>query len=395
MQKPKERYLGIQGSFLRFFSRFKNSIVKLLHHLHRIANFYLMYMTNLVYNNSMEGCVDMNNRVDHNNKSWRVVFLAFSITVFIVTTACGDNTTAEPRKINTDIQETSAVDDKNKSQDSLVEQFRTTVSDAKETGEIISFLNENLAKAGENNADIMIRELNAFYDADLERTQDAFFQPKVQESLMTLPWPITSANAGSIADDEIKRLVVTKLSGGYKLVQVEGSIYPIVDYEMQKKMSSEFLSEPMNHYISLKAMESNEMTAKDGGLVISWDELADRAVSAETFVKRYPDSPEWEEVKQSYLDRYLSMYIIGLINTPVFDYETYKLKDEVRSSYEKLIKEQPITVTAKTAQSFMDVLVGTKGQVFKQINGQQTEIAEVKQFQDRFLSEAEAMLKPS
>ncbi|MFX3636903.1 MAG: hypothetical protein ACE3L7_29885 [Candidatus Pristimantibacillus sp.] len=337
----------------------------------------------------------MNNKDNHNNMGWRTAFLAFSIMVLILTTACGDNTTAEPRTIDSDTSQTSAVNDEDVNQDGLVEQYRTTVSHAKETGEIISFLNENLAKAGEKNADIMIRELNVFYDADLERTQDAFFQPKVQESLMALPWPITSANAGSIEDDEIKQLVVTKLSGGYKLVEVEGSIYPIVDYEMQKKMSSNYLSEPLNQYITLKALESNEMSAKDGGLVISWDELANRAVMSENFVKRYPDSPEWEEVKQTYLQRYLSIYLIGLNNTPVFDYETYKLSSEVRSSYERLISLHPDTVTAKMAQRFLDVLAETKGQVFTKINGQQSDIAVVRQFHDSFLSEAESMLIPS
>lgn len=317
--------------------------------------------------------------------------MMIAICVLFVCTACGNGTSQQKKAAETRKAEVSAVEADN-NQDGLIKQFHTVVKGAKDASDIVSFLNENINKAGQNNADIMIRELNVFYQNDLQMTQDAFFKDDVQTMLLALPAPITSANAAAISDESIRQLVVTKLSGGYKLVEVEGSIFPIVDYEMQKIYRT-YLSQPLIDYIYLKAVESNEMSARDGGLVISWDDLAKRAIMAESFLRNHPDSPEYEEVTRLYLDSYLSMYIFGLNNTPVFDYDTFKLQDEVRASYEKLIQNEPDTVTAATVQKFLDVLSQTEGRVFENVNGEQKQIPLVSRFHGSFRATAESMLQ--
>ncbi|MFF2484562.1 hypothetical protein [Paenibacillus sp. NPDC058071] len=287
------------------------------------------------------------------------------------------------------LQKNRSEEDDNK--DVILDKFRSTVKQAKEAAEILSYLNENMSKAGQRNADTMIRELNAFYTADLDKSQDAFVKPNVQEVLLEQSWPITSSNAASIEDKDVRQLVVTKLSGGYKLEQAEGTIFPIVDYAMQIKFTS-FLSEEMNNYVQLKAVESDEPAAKDGGLVITWKQLSERAVMAEAFVAAYPGVPEAEEALGLYLDSYLPMYIYGLNNTPVFDYDTYKLKDEVKDSYKKIIQEQPDTVTAVIVERFLKVLEHSNGMVYENREGMQTSIPAVTQFHERFQAEAKSLL---
>ncbi|MUT67132.1 hypothetical protein [Paenibacillus sp. NEAU-GSW1] len=318
---------------------------------------------------------------------WFIRIAALITIIATILTGCADDDSGAA----TGESKLAAEPASDTSHDALMISFRNTVKEAKEAAEIVSFLNENASKAGQPNADLMIRALNVFYSKDIEATQEQFAQPHVQEALLAQSQVINSATAAEIEDAEVRQLVVTKLSGGYKLEGVEGTIFPIVDYGMQRKFSG-YLSEPLKQYIILKAEESDKPTARDGGLVISWDELAARAVMAEEYVTLYLDTPEREEVLQLYLDRYLPFYIYGQSNTPVFD-DMFVLEDEVKDSYEKLIAERPNSVTANTVQRYLDVLSQTGGRLLERRNGQQYNIPAVQQFLDSYIADARAMLE--
>lgn len=277
-------------------------------------------------------------------------------------------------------------------QKQLLDKYNAVAADAQEAATIVSYLNENLMQADVSTADAMVRGLNAFYDKDLQRTQEAFFQGNVQEVLASAEWPITAVNASSITDEKVKQLVATKLAGGYKMVSVEGMIYPIVDYELQKTFMKK-LSDDLNVYIAIQAEESKQPTARDAALVISWDELADRALATENYLTKYPDTPERASVMQLYTNSYLTMYILGLNNTPVFDFDSFKLLDEVKESYEKTVREHPDSVTGKLISSYLEILETTGWNVYDKRNGEQTAIPKVKRFHEGYAAQAQAMLR--
>lgn len=330
-----------------------------------------------------------------NSRLKQSLYRLFTVCIVIGLMGCSkaeqnDNAVRTDRAIKQPAA-TEAVE-KSSDQDALIHKFKTVVSTAKEASDIVSFLNENLNKAGQNNADQMVRELYAFYAKDLQTSQEAFFGDNVQNVLTEMDWPITSANAASITDEAIRQLVVTKLSGGYKLVWVEGTIYPIVDYSNQQKYSM-YLPKPLNSYIALKAAESSDPAAMDAGLVITWNELASRAVMAETFLKQYADSPEYTEVESIYLDTYLRMYINGLSNTPIFDSSNLKLMPEVKSSYLKVATENPDTVTGIMASRFLEILAKS-GDVAMMRGPAGTQLLpEVKEFQKNYRQTALKLLK--
>ncbi|WP_336774543.1 hypothetical protein [Paenibacillus sp. MMO-58] len=327
-----------------------------------------------------------------NSRLKQFLYRLFTVCIVIGLMGCskGEQNDRTDRAIKQPAS-TEAVE-KSSEQDALIHKFKTVVSTAKEASDIVSFLNENLNKAGQNNADQMVRELYAFYAKDLPISQEAFFGDNIQNVLTEMDWPITSANAASITDEAIRQLVVTKLSGGYKLVWVEGTIYPIVDYSNQQKYSM-YLSKPLNSYIALKAAESSDPAAMDAGLVITWNELASRAVMAETFLKQYADSPEYTEVQSIYLDTYLSMYINGLSNTPIFDSSNLKLIPEVKASYVKVATENPDTVTGIMASRFLEILAKSDGVgMMRGPAGTQLR-PEVKEFQKNYRQTALKLLK--
>lgn len=264
----------------------------------------------------------------------------------------------------------------------LREQWDTVKDEAKEAAELIAFVDTRLSEASSELADAMIRDVFAFYEEDLERTQEQFFSQDLQPVLAGLQLPVNEADVDAIPDEEVRNLIRTKLAGNYKLITTEGSYFPIVDYGAFRSYA-DILSYDLAAYIELKALESDYMSASDGGLIISWDDVALRLLAAEDYLKLYPDTPEAKEVRTLLVKDYMDKYFYGMNNTPNFDYETLQVKEEARASYQRIAEEHPDTVVGQLAQRFLDVLEETGGSVYKGTPEDRQDIPEIKDFQDR------------
>lgn len=157
-------------------------------------------------------------------------------------------------------------------------------------------------------------------------------------------------------DDEILRDDIRKMfEGGFKFINLEGSFYPIIDFEYLKKYSG-FLDQEYNDYLDVRAAESNEVYSRDAGLVISWDELAERMINSEKYLVKYPDeTPGKIEVSKLFLE-YFAAYIYGQNNTPTRDYTTNVVFDEVIQSYKKTIENNPGSTAVSLLKDFLDEL---------------------------------------
>ncbi|THF73056.1 hypothetical protein [Cohnella fermenti] len=252
-------------------------------------------------------------------------------------------------------------------------------------------LDADIAKVSAETADELLRQLLAVYETDLPKQQTAFEADALQQQLQKLDWTFTEEQLNKIEDEASRKMALDALAGGYKLETAEGFVFPVVDYGKLKRFDAN-VSPAMKDYIALLAAESDNKTAADGGLVISWDELASRTLAAEQYVTNYPDSPEKEAATTLYL-RYLTNLLYGLDNTPIFDYNTYKILPEITDLYKKIASEHPDTATAKLAQQFLDVLDKTDGYVFRKgDDGGQTNLPEVQQFRDGLEAQARSLL---
>lgn len=156
----------------------------------------------------------------------------------------------------------------------------------------------------------------------------------------------------SITDSSLKTLFSRFESMGYKFVQLEGSVEPIINYHFAENYTT-YLSTEMINYGKFKSLDSDQVWASDGGIVISIEELGDRIASAETFLKTYPDSKQKENVVQD-LKNYLHGYFGGLINTPIVTTDGYS--ESFINAYESYLKIHPETATAKVLQTYYDEL---------------------------------------
>ncbi|MEZ4525697.1 MAG: hypothetical protein R2941_07240 [Desulfobacterales bacterium] len=94
-----------------------------------------------------------------------------------------------------------------------------------------------------------------------------------------------------------------------------------------------------NKYLVFMKEESKQDVVMDGGLVIPWDELRKRIIRFEEFATRYPNLQETKTIIEPELKWLLHVYLAGLDNSPVFDWESKKMNPELKKSYEIFLEE--------------------------------------------------------
>ena len=123
------------------------------------------------------------------------------------------------------------------------------------------------------------------------------------------------------------------MANGYKVETAEGFFFPVIDYTIYRKYY-QALPADLAAYFELMAVESEETPVKDAALMISWEEILKRALRQEEFIKEYAASEQVDAVKEL-LKRYVTFALFGCNNTPLFSYDTKKMKPEAKAAYLK------------------------------------------------------------
>jgi hypothetical protein len=320
-----------------------------------------------------------------------------ALIISLALTACGDKSTGSespsvapsPTSTSTPAPtETSSSTPSKESDELILKQFRDLALASPPADELLASFKQSIAEIQPAQADELIRAMEAYYQKNLPEAEKKFEASNVQEDLMKLEWPITDEQIQAINDDSVRELAQQTIAGGYKLETAEGFVFPVIDYG-QLVAYGDKLTISMKAYLDIMAAESDKASAKDAGLAITWDELASRTLAAESYVVTFPDTPERASVEQRYLN-YLSMYLIGLNNTPIFDYDTFVILPEVKKQYEQMSASHAGTVTGQLTKEMLALLNDSKGK-----NGEQTDIPALKQFRDKIESAARSKLPSS
>ncbi len=150
---------------------------------------------------------------------------------------------------------------------------------------------------------------------------------------------LTEDQIDNLKNDELKQELNRLNSENYRIIFLEGDYYPVVNYEGFKNYDG-YVSEEVKDYIDIKSRDANKPVALDGALYLSYDELADRIVATENYIKKYGAGDRYGEAINLYRNK-LSIYLIGLPNTPVADRDTHIVNKELMDSYKQtaLIKD--------------------------------------------------------
>lgn len=240
-------------------------------------------------------------------------------------------------------------------QEKIINEFNSLMEGDVNEQQIIKFVDDNVSYLSKENASQIVLGIEEVQKKNLEKRIDDFFQGDIQERMSKeFDYRYSRDNIEDMKDAELKEYLLETINSGYKLIVPEGSYYPIQDYEIFKKYSK-YVTDDVKDYIDLRALESNEASMVDAAIVISFDELFDRAIKSEEFIDNYPNYLRIDDIKQSYLF-YVGSYLYGGNNTPAFDYMSNELNEIVKESYKAIDLNNQNSRLVKIIKEYLPIL---------------------------------------
>ncbi|MNC31957.1 hypothetical protein D3C75_802960 [compost metagenome] len=161
--------------------------------------------------------------------------------------------------------------------------------------------------------------------------------------------------AESTDDTSLQSLLKSAGERGYKLETAEGSFFPVIDYAAYRKYRA-YVTSDIGDYISVMSTEAELPPSKDNGLIISWGDVAARALAQEEFIQSYPKSNRISAVKALY-STYVINTFYGQNNTPLFHYDNLEMDLEAQKAYSSLLaKNNGSSPFLQKLDSFMKLM---------------------------------------
>lgn len=124
---------------------------------------------------------------------------------------------------------------------------------------------------------------------------------------------------------------------GLLIYQSEGMYYVEDDSGWFLEEFGTSLPDAWKEFLKQGSHEEKNRFIDDAAVMISWEQLRKRVIFWEKFLDAYPDFVE-KSTAEEYLSLYVSTYMRGSDNSPIYDWDTKKVFPEIRNSYEKFIK---------------------------------------------------------
>ncbi|MDD2447733.1 MAG: hypothetical protein PHY91_08620 [Tissierellia bacterium] len=242
----------------------------------------------------------------------------------------------------------------------IMDEFNTLTKGDTDPTEIVSYVDNNIKKVSTLEGDLMIDSLEQSLDGNIEELTNIIFATDKDNELMEIAGKEIFFPEGKIKDiknDDLKDEISKVYKNMYKLVNLEGEFYPIIDYTKLKTYEDQ-LSPEWNSYLSVRAMDSEKIPFADGGMVINFDELADRILRTERHLNTYVEGFRQEELLELYKSK-LTAYMKGLPNTPISNYSDNVIFDDVLGSYEETAKKEG-HITAFTVAEYLETIEANK-----------------------------------
>lgn len=154
---------------------------------------------------------------------------------------------------------------------------------------------------------------------------------------------------------------------GWTLKDSEGMYYIGESGGWFEKKFKAILTESYIKYLNLRSKEIKEGFSEDAILLISWEQLRKRISAWEQFLKNHSDFHENPEIKD-YLNIYIRTFITGMDNSRICNFETRKLRPEIKAAYEKYLKNNQNSMYYKLVKDYYEMLENNKFIVPDDIN---------------------------
>lgn len=142
---------------------------------------------------------------------------------------------------------------------------------------------------------------------------------------------------------------------GMVMLQSEGSFYIDEHHNYLYDAFSPYVSEPIKKLLDLRKEEMKKGFSDDAMLLISFKEVGERVRNWEKLIEESRELKLQQEAK-GYYNLYLSVFLTGLANSPVFDPQTNLLLPEVKQVYEDYIKTNGESKSGQIVSNYYSLL---------------------------------------
>jgi hypothetical protein len=142
---------------------------------------------------------------------------------------------------------------------------------------------------------------------------------------------------------------------GFVLESSEGMVYIGRETRILRDHFYEWLTPPTKEFFNQFEIESNQPQSSDGGLVIPIKDFADRLGFWDTFQASYPNHI-YTDYARSNVEYDLYFFMIGLDNTPAFNYDDGTLDKEFLEAYRYFIQKYQEVKSAAVMKEYLRLL---------------------------------------
>lgn len=270
-------------------------------------------------------------------------------------------------------------------QKSLVDSMKKLKAEKADSLKIFAFFKANIESLRTPYADefaaygVSALRLNSFDDYSqtekyfsVEANLNQFFAEaeKVAFNYLDLKHQVSK-----LADSDFKKVMEAATPQGYILSSAEGMVFPVVDFTEFAKYkvlySPEFAA-----VMDQEAYDNAQILVSDGGLVVGLDQIVARIFEADQDLKNSADNKYQKYLVMNYADR-LAMLLYGTNNSPAYDYETLKIREEVALLYKKMVSykdtktatyiEMQMAILSESDGKYNDATIAKIGELLKKI----------------------------
>jgi|GEM_PF-1497023 len=270
--------------------------------------------------------------VNDSTQKKRMLYMSLLLLGVLILASCSTNSVLNPR--DDEGTSTSSTEGVTEEEISVAEKlilsgFETMTQNAPKALEpLAEYLKKNQDSLSTQVTDEMIVLYEKAQMALLSKYQDEFFEGNIQEKLLS--YSMDELNKIDVSEADIKKLLSKLEPIGLKLEQVEGTIFPVVNYRFFEPLLKS-ASDEVKEYYGILMKESDFPVQRDGGLAVSWDEVFTRAALYNLFVEKYPETRFKERVVSS-VTHYQNLVLVGSINTPMYDRDSGEMTPEAKAA---------------------------------------------------------------
>ncbi|PYE47581.1 hypothetical protein HUB98_20965 [Paenibacillus barcinonensis] len=224
------------------------------------------------------------------------------------------------------------------------------------------YLESKISQVTPYHATLMVMQLENARIKALNAMTDRMLVPNVQDQMLKIyKWKDSFTQLMyRTKDNTLRNLLQQARDSGYRLTMIEGSLYPIMDYAAFDKYTA-YVNKDIKQYIQIMEVETSNISTEDGGLMIGYQEMLNRALNQEQFLNDYPKSNRKQQV-QMLMNEYTFYTFYGLDNTPLFDYDTNVMDANAQKGYKAVLQRNSSKNSAflKKLNAFMEVVAESR-----------------------------------